>query len=105
MIEITPRFWSVFFEVYEGLPRQGPGNRDCASRALGLCQDLPASPAILDLGCGVGGQTLHLAELTSGTIVAIDRHAPSVERLRTTVGERGIAQRVRPMVGDMAQPD
>lgn len=105
MNESTPRFWDVFFEVYETLPRQGPGNRECASRALGLCRDLPASPAILDLGCGVGGQTLHLAELTSGTIVAIDSHAPSIERLRATVEDRGIAQRIRPMVGDMAHPD
>ena len=23
-----PRFWEIFFEVYENLPRQGPGNRD-----------------------------------------------------------------------------
>ena len=50
----TPRFWSVFFEVYEALPRQGPGSRACAAKALGLCRDLPAAPAVLDLGCGVG---------------------------------------------------
>jgi SAM-dependent methyltransferase len=56
----------------------------------------------LDLGCGVGAQTLHLAELTSGTIVALDSHAPSIERLRATVAERGLSQRVSPVVGDMA---
>ena len=105
MNEPTPRFWEVFFEVYEALPRQGPGNRACAARALGLCRDLPSSPAVLDLGCGVGGQTLHLAELTSGSIVALDSHAPSIERLGRTVAERGLSHRVRPMVGDMAHPD
>lgn len=99
------RFWEVFFEVYEALPRQGPGNRACAERALGLCRDLPPSPAVLDLGCGVGGQTLHLAELTSGSIVAIDRHAPSIERLRAALAERGLTHRVRALVGDMAHPE
>jgi len=101
----SPRFWEIFFEVYEALPRQGPGNLACAARALGLCVDLPPGPAILDLGCGVGGQTLHLAALTSGSIVALDSHAPSIERLKATVAERGLSHRVRPVIGDMARPD
>ena len=102
MNDLPPRFWPIFFEVFESLPRQGPGNRSCAGRALALCRDLPPSPAVIDLGCGVGAQTLHLAELTSGTIVAVDSHAPSIERLRATVAMRGLGERIRPMVGDMA---
>ncbi len=105
MNEHSPRFWEIFFEVYENLPRQGPGNRTCAARALGLCRGLREFPAILDLGCGVGGQTLQLAELTSGSIVAIDRHAPSIERLRAAIAERGLSQRVSAIVGDMARPE
>lgn len=104
MNEPPPRFWPIFFELFESLPRQGPGNRACAARALALCHGLPPSPAVIDLGCGAGGQTLHLAELTSGTIVAVDSHAPSIERLRATVASRGLAERIRPVVGDMAEP-
>lgn len=103
MSDPGPRFWEIFFEVYESLPRQGPGNRACAARALGLCRELQECPAILDLGCGVGGQTLQLAEMTSGTIVAVDCHPPSIERLRAVVAERGLSQRVSAIVGDMAQ--
>lgn len=101
---LPPRFWSIFFELYESLPRQGPGSRACAARAIASCRDLPHTPAVLDLGCGVGGQTIHLAELTSGSIVAVDSHAPSIERLRATVALRGLAERILPMVGDMAEP-
>lgn len=100
----TPRFWELFYAVYEALPRQGPGNRACAARALALCPELPPEPRVLDLGCGVGGQTLHLAELTGGHIVALDRHAPSVQRLRTTAAAQGLAARIEPVVGDMADP-
>lgn len=102
MTDLSPRFWDIFFEVYESLPRQGPGNRACAARALGLCRELQECPAILDLGCGVGGQTLQLADLTSGAIVAVDSHRPSIERLRAVVVERGLSQRIRAIVGDMA---
>jgi SAM-dependent methyltransferase len=100
-----PRFWDIFFEVYEHLPRQGPGNQACAARALDLCRELRDYPAILDLGCGVGGQTLYLAELTSGSIVAIDNHAPSIERLQESIAAFGLSRRIRAIVGDMAHPE
>lgn len=101
---VPSRFEEIFLELYEPLPRQGPGNRACAARALGLCVGLPKRPRILDLGCGAGGQTLHLTELTSGSIVAIDRHAPSIERLRARAVEHGVADRIEALVGDMADP-
>lgn len=95
----------VFFEVFDHLPRQGPGDRKSAARALGMCPDLPPAPTIVDLGCGAGGQTLHLADLVpTGTILAIDRHAPSIERLRTSIAQRGLQGRVDALVGDMARP-
>ena len=105
MNEPSPRFWEIFFEVYEYLPRQGPGNRACAVRALGLCHELPQCPSILDLGCGSGGQTLVLAELVpSGSIVAMDSHAPFIEKLKTTIRDSKLSQRIRGIVGDMASP-
>jgi SAM-dependent methyltransferase len=105
MSEDSAKFWpAIFFEVFESLPRQGPGNLNCAAKALALCSGLPPSPKVLDLGCGVGGQTLQLADLTSGSIFALDCHAPSIERLRATVAVRGLADRIQPILGDMAEP-
>jgi len=105
MTEISPRFWEVFFAVFENLPRQGPGNRACAARALGLCHGLPAFPAVLDLGCGVGGQTLQLAEMLSGSIVAVDSHAPSIKRLKSAIAAKGFSERIHAMVADMEHVD
>lgn len=60
-----------------------------------MCNDLPHSPMILDMGCGAGGQTLHLAALTVGTIMANDSHAPHIERLNQTIATRGLSHRVQ----------
>ncbi len=103
MTDTPSRFWKIFFEVYEALPRQGPGSRACAEKALSLCKGLPPNPAILDLGCGTGGQTLHLAELTCGSILAVDHHGPSIERLKAKLAEHGLSQRVRAVTGDMSR--
>jgi SAM-dependent methyltransferase len=98
------RFQEIFFEVFESLPRQGPGNRASMLRALALCRDLPDSPAIIDLGCGVGSQTLQLAEaLPSASIVAVDSHAPSIARLREAASERGIAGRLSALAADVTR--
>lgn len=100
----TSRAWKIFLEVYEPLPRQGPGGRAYAERALALCSELPDEPIVADLGCGSGGQTLQLAELTRGKICALDQHAPSVERLAHRIAERGLGDRVQARVGDLANP-
>jgi SAM-dependent methyltransferase len=95
-----PKFWSLFSEVFTHLPRQGPGNRACVARAISFCSDLPESPRILDLGCGVGQQTMHLVEMTNGSIVAIDIHGPNIARLEAAVKERNLHDRVRPLLRD-----
>ena len=100
----SERFEEIFFEVYEELLRQGPGSMESTARALALCGELPEEPVVLDLGCGSGAQTLHLAELMAGTITAIDSHAPLVAKLEQEVKARGLQERVRPLVGDMAEP-
>lgn len=104
MSDLSPRFWPLFFELYEALPRQGPGNRASAAAALAMCRGLPPSPVVADLGCGVGGQTLHLAGLTTGFIAALDSHVPSLVRLRAEAAARGLAHRVCCVAGDMASP-
>lgn len=94
----------LFFELFQGLPRQGPGLKACTARALALCRDLPAAPTVLDLGCGSGAQTMHLAALLpAARIVAVDLHPPLIQRLRDEVARQGLAGRIEPHVVDMAR--
>ncbi len=104
MDDTGARAEELFLEVFESLPRQGPGRRACTARALALCAGLPEAPLVLDLGCGAGAQTLHLAELTAGRIVALDLHRPNVARLGATLAARGLERRVLAAWGDMARP-
>jgi SAM-dependent methyltransferase len=98
----TNLFWQLFCEVFESLPRQGPGNRASTLKALALCKELPADAAVLDLGCGTGAQTLCLAEALAGSVIAVDNHAPSIARLQSLAQARGLDRRIQTIAGDMA---
>ena len=95
----------IFFEIFELLPRQGPGDDASTKKAFQKLTELPESPEILDIGCGVGRQTLELAKLTSGKITALDNHSPFIEILKRNVSQTGYSSRVKCVVGDMTSMD
>jgi len=94
-------FWRHFHEIYEAMPRQGPGDRGSTLRALALLPRLTAAQRILDVGCGSGAQTIDLAQATEAQIVAVDIHAPFVAQLARRAAELGLAERIRTEVCDM----
>jgi len=90
-----------FYEIYEAIPRQGPGDRESTERALGLLPPLTRRHRILDIGCGSGAQTLDLARATDAQIVAVDNHPPFVDQLVRRASELGLGERITAQVGDM----
>jgi SAM-dependent methyltransferase len=96
---------SVFFEVHQGLPREGPGDRASTHRALELTGlDPSAELRVADVGCGPGLQTLHLAErLTRARLVAVDLHSPFLRDLVGAAAAAGVAGRVTAVRGDMTR--
>jgi SAM-dependent methyltransferase len=84
----------LFFEVHRELPREGPGSNASTRQALALLRDLPQKPLILDVGCGPGMQTLELARLTGGKIIAVDTHQPFLDELQARAGLAGLAERI-----------
>lgn len=92
----------LFFELFSGLPRQGPGDSESTRRALSLVPPLSSESRILDIGCGTGAQTMVLATSSPASIVAVDFHPPFVEELARTAARLGLGDRVHACVGDMA---
>ena len=101
----SDRATALFFELFSGLPRQGPGSAASTRRALGLVPGVGRETRVLDVGCGTGAQTLVLAESSPARIVAVDNHPPFVDELNRTARERGLADRLEARVADMRRLD
>lgn len=85
---------NLFYELHKDLPREGPGNNESTRKAYQLIEKYVSKPSILDIGCGPGMQTLELAALTDGTILASDMNEGFLEVLRNEVERRGLSDKV-----------
>jgi SAM-dependent methyltransferase len=99
------RITTLFFEMFSGLPRQGPGDATSTLRALALVPGVGPETRVLDLGCGTGLQTRVLARNTPARFLAIDNHPPYIRELNQQVETLGISDRLNGRVGDMKQLD
>ncbi len=80
----------VFYEMFRPLPHQGPGDDALTRKAWSFLSDLPPEPTILDIGCGCGMQTLELARLSRGKVVALDNYQPLLDRLQEQAKQLGL---------------
>jgi ubiquinone/menaquinone biosynthesis C-methylase UbiE len=72
----------LLHEVFNAnLPRKGPGDNQSTKKAFSYLKELPLEPCILDVGCGSGMQTLELARLSNGKILALDNYQPYLDEL------------------------
>jgi len=79
-----------FYELFTGLPRGGPGDNRSTRKAFSYLNDLPSEPLILDIGCGPGMQTLELARISKGKIIALDNYQPFLDILMQNAIEQGL---------------
>jgi ubiquinone/menaquinone biosynthesis C-methylase UbiE len=92
---------SAFFEIHKDNPREGPGDNASTRRAFAMLKDLPPQPRILDIGCGPGMQTLELARISDGHIIAVDNHQPFLDILHRRAQEAGLSDRIEVRVQTM----
>ena len=102
MSDDNQRLLEIFLHVQHGLPRQGPGSDDSTLEALSLCAGLSKRPAVLDIGCGPGMQTLALANaLVDGHLIAVDIHQEYLDELKERAKAAKVADRIDIVAGDM----
>lgn len=97
--------YEMMGKLYGTLPRQGPGSAECTRKAVSMVGSLPARPNVLDIGCGTGGQTLELARLTGGRIVALDVFDWALDRLSEQAATQGLADRITNTKQSMMEMD
>ncbi len=94
-----------FYELYEALPRCGPGENEFTRRAFNAIPRRPKQPFILDIGCGPGVQTLELAKISNGKIIALDNHQAFLDQLMKTARVEGFAEMIIPKNISMLEMD
>ena len=85
-----------FYELFEALPRCGPGDNISTRRAFNAIPKLPERPLILDIGCGPGVQTIELAKLSNGRIIALDNHQAFLDKLISNAKEEELLNHIVP---------
>lgn len=85
-----------FYELFEALPRCGPGDNESTRHAFDFIPKLSNQPLILDIGCGPGVQTIELAKLSKGKIIAIDNHQAFLDKLMKKVRDEGLEENIIP---------
>lgn len=91
----------VFWELHNALPREGPGDNESTRKAYLMLKGLPENPRILDIGCGLGMQTIELAKSANGRIDAFDNHQPFLEDLKRRAEKEEVSKKIRTVNGDM----
>jgi ubiquinone/menaquinone biosynthesis C-methylase UbiE len=86
---------SVFWEIHQDNPREGPGDNISTRKAFKLLKHLPLKSKILDIGCGPGMQTIELAQISSSLITAVDNYQPFLDTLKSRAEEAEVADRIK----------
>lgn len=91
-----------FYEAFNGMKRFGPGSDESTLRAIKMFPANTSRLKILDIGCGIGTHTLILAKhFPEADIIAIDNHAPHIEKLNEAAAKRGDSCRIHGIVMSM----
>jgi len=95
--------FEYFMSVYGELPRAGPGDKDSTREAFQHVEGLPRNSRILDIGCGPAVQTVDLAGMTKGRIVAIDLYPSMISRAALALEKAGLSRQVDLVQMDMQE--
>jgi len=93
--------FKLICEYFSSIERQGPGSPEVTIRALSFIDNLTNESQIADIGCGTGGQTMVMANHTSGHIAGIDLFPSFIDLFNINIQKRNLQDRVNGIVGSM----
>lgn len=94
-----------FYELFDALPRGGPGDNESTRRAFNAIPKPLNKPLILDIGCGPGVQTVELAKISNSKIIALDNHQAFLDKLMKTARDEGLVDNIVPKNMSMLDMD
>lgn len=92
------------------LPRLGAGDDLSTKKALDMLLSKAFKQTdkqghvelrVLDIGCGNGAPTVHLARHIDGTILALDNHQPYLDELKRRAEAEGVSGKIQVYLKDM----
>jgi ubiquinone/menaquinone biosynthesis C-methylase UbiE len=95
----------IIYEIFNDLPRGSPGSQDTTKKAYLMLKRLPSQPLILDIGCGPGMQTLELARISKGQIIALDVYQPFLNRINQIAVGEGLGEKIKTLNKSMLDMD
>jgi SAM-dependent methyltransferase len=93
--------YNLIAEYYSNVERQGPGSPEITLKALNFIDNLSDESQIVDIGCGTGGQTMVLAQHTSGKIRGFDLFPTFIDLFNLNAKKLNLQNRVEGFVGSM----
>ena len=88
-------------DYFSNFERQGPGSSEMTVKALSFIDNLTEKSKIADIGCGTGGQTMVLAQNTTGTITGIDFFPGFISIFNKNAAKLNLQNRVTGIVASM----
>lgn len=92
---------NIIYDYFSNTERQGPGNPETTLKALNFIDGLTERSRIADIGCGTGGQTMVLAQNTTGGIIGVDLWPDFIGQFNQNARNRNLQDRVKGVVGHM----
>lgn len=96
-----------FYSIFDtSMPRLGPGTDESTRKALDIILSADKgiekqNLRIVDIGCGLGAQTIQLAKLTGSNILAIDNYQLFLDELMRRAEAAGVSDKIEVSCRDM----
>jgi SAM-dependent methyltransferase len=93
--------FNLICEYFANVERQGPGSPEETLKALSFIDNLTSKSRIADLGCGIGGQTMVLAQNAPGQLTGLDLFPGFIDTFNRNAAQLALSHRVKGIVGSM----